>query len=80
MIDERRQNIRKHLARPHDEKPHQNPLPYLLRQRRLHDLPEAKADDSDDGRDDYRGPNHDAFGEGADVQKNQSIKTLSLLE
>ena len=44
MIEERRQDIRKHLEDPDDEDAHNHPLPYLLRQRRFHDLPEEEAE------------------------------------
>ena len=68
MIEERRQDIRKHLEDPDDENAHYNPFSNLFRQRIFHDPPEQEAERSNDGRDDDRGPEHEAFAEGADVQ------------
>lgn len=70
MIEERRQDVREHLENAYHKQSRDHPLPYLLRQRRLHDLPEAQADGRDGRRDNDRGPNHKAFAVSADVHGN----------
>ena len=67
MIEERRQDICEHLENTDNENAHDNPLPYLLRKGRFHNLPEQQTERSnDDGHENGR-PEHEAFGEGADV-------------
>lgn len=63
MIEKRRQDIREHLEDPDDENAHKHPLPYLLRQRRFHDLPEEQAERGDDGSDNDRRPDCEALAE-----------------
>jgi hypothetical protein len=63
MIKERRQDIREHFKDSYDENAHKDPFANLFRQRCLHDLPETKADDGNDDRDDDGGPKHEAFAE-----------------
>ena len=61
MIEERRQDVREHLKDSDDEDAHNNPLPYLLRQGRFHDLPEEKANRSNDGHHDNGRPDCETF-------------------
>lgn len=63
MIEERRQDIRKHLKDPDDENAHHNPFANLFRQGVFDDLAEQEAECSDNGRNDNRGPEHEAFAE-----------------
>lgn len=63
MIEERRQDIGEHLEDSDDEDAHDHPLRDLLCQRRLHDLPEEKTERGDDGGDDDRRPDGEAFAE-----------------
>ena len=63
MIEERRQDIGEHLEDSDDEDAHNHPLPYLLRQRRFHDLPEEQAERSNDDHHNDGRPDCKAFAE-----------------
>ena len=68
MIAERRQQIHKHLEDPDDENAHDDPLTYLLGQRRFYDLAEAKTQHSNDRSHHDCCPNRKAFAEYPFVQ------------
>ena len=70
MIEERRQNIGKHLEDPDDENAHHHPLPYLLGQRGLYDPAEAEAQHSDDRSHHDCRSNRKAFAESSFVYRN----------
>jgi hypothetical protein len=63
MIEERRQDICKHLENPDDENAHEHPFANLLRQRRFHDLTEEETERGYDGGDDDRRPDCEALAE-----------------
>ncbi len=65
MIEERRQDIRKHLEYPDDENPHDDPFPDFLGQRVFHYPPEQQAENGNNDRHDDGGPEHEAFAEGS---------------
>ena len=74
MIEERRQDIRKHLEDPDDEDSHDNPFPDFLGQRVFHNPPEQQAENGNDDRHDDGGPEHEAFAENQLVHRSRLIK------
>ena len=67
MVDQRSEDVGEDLEDADEEEAHKHPLADLLRQRRLHDPAENKADTSDGDRDHDSRPDHEAFAEGANV-------------
>ena len=75
MITQRRQHICEHFKDSHDKNPHNNPFSNLLGQGVLDNATKAKAENSNDDRDNNRGPDHEAFAIGADIHLFTAILT-----
>ena len=79
MIEQWGEDVGEDFEDVDDEKAHQDPLTDLLGQGVFHDLPEAEADNADDGSDHDRRPEHETFAVGADVHRGNSVnESLSM--
>ena len=63
MIEERCQDVGEHFENPNDTDSRNHPFSDFLRQRRFYDLPEENANRSNDGSDNDRRPDCEAFAE-----------------